>query len=68
MDGVKKMVKNTGSYKIVGEEIGGKMEISSKINLRLIVLNIYKINRMIRGNDDSAIESMAESADPIIVL
>ncbi len=23
---------------------------------------------MIRGNDDSAIESMAESADPIIVL
>jgi len=28
MDGVKKMVKNTGSYKIVGEEIGGKMEIS----------------------------------------
>ena len=28
MDGVKKMDKNTGCYKIVGETVGVKMEIS----------------------------------------
>jgi hypothetical protein len=60
MDGVKKRVLNSGIYKIVGVLVGEKMEISG---IYLFLIN----NRMKRGRDESAIESMAEAADPIIL-
>lgn len=62
MDGEKKMERNIGYSRIVGEVIGEKMEDLGKSEY-----SCYIMNRMRRGVDDSAIESMAEAAVPIVI-
>jgi len=59
MVGVKRMEWNFGYYRIVGDNNGERMEILGNLLIEIL-------NRMKRGVDESAIESMAEAADPVI--
>ena len=59
MDGVNRMELSFGYYKIAGENYGERKAILGKF---IIIF----LNRMKRGVDESAIESMAEAAEPII--
>lgn len=60
MVGVKRMERSIGYFRIVGAKVGER-----KVDFG-ISYNLLLIDRMRRGTDESAIESMAEAAEPVV--
>jgi hypothetical protein len=60
LDGAKKTGRSIGFCKIAGGKAGEKKADLGKLMLRNLSF------RMRRGTDESAIESMAEAAEPVV--